>query len=115
MKNIGKITLVGDLNLSGISWPECESTCDLENKFLNTFSDVGFEQLVTGVTHREGKTLDLILNTSVNDVSNVNILNEHAVCKSDHYAIEFNINIKFKRKATPKCKIFKFKKPTGIN
>ena len=66
MKHIGKITLVGDLNLNGVSWPEGVSSSERENKFLNTFRDIGFKQLVTGATHRLGRTLDLILNNSVN-------------------------------------------------
>ena len=62
MKNIAKITLVGDLNLNGVSWPEGLTKVGIENKFLNTFDDVGFKQLVKGPTHRLGRTLDLNLN-----------------------------------------------------
>ena len=115
LKNIGKITLVGDLNLNGISWPNGLTKIGLENKFLNTFDDVGFKQLVKGPTHRLGNTLDLILNNSVNDVSNVHILNENVVCNSDHFAISFNINVKVKRKIAPKRKIFKKAKWDKLN
>ena len=69
-KNIGKITLVGDLNLRGIKWPEAVSTCELENKFLNIFNDIGFTQLVNNATHDDGRILDFILSNTVNDVSN---------------------------------------------
>ena len=109
-KNIGKITLVGDLNLSSIKWPEGVSTCALENKFLNSFNDIGFTQLVSDATHEEGRTLDLILSNTINDVANIKILNKNTVCSSDHFAIEFTLNIKVKRKKFPKRKIFNFKK-----
>ena len=43
-------------------------------------------------------------------MSNIKILNKNNVCSSDHFAIEFNLNVKVKRKKFPKRKIFNFKK-----
>ena len=98
------------MNLSKIKWSEGVSTCAFENKFLNSFNDIGFTQLVSNATHEEGRILDPILSNTINDVSNIKILNQNTVCSSDHFAIEFNLNIKVKCKKFPKRKILNFKK-----
>ena len=77
---------------------------------MDSFNDVGLNQLVNGVTHEKGRTLDLILSNSMNNSLDINILNKNSVCSSDHYAIQFNLNVKSKRKINPKRKIFNFKK-----
>ena len=103
------------MNLRGIKWPNGDSTCALENKFLNTFNDVGFKQLVNNATHEDGRTLDLILSNSLNDVSNITILNKNAVCSSDRFPMKFNLNVTVKRKKYPKRKIFNLKRLNWIN
>ena len=39
-KDIKKHILIGDLNLRGINWTTRTTTCDLEKKFIDTFSDL---------------------------------------------------------------------------
>jgi len=73
-KKFNKYILIGDFNLPNISWPEGDSNVELENKFLDTFSDLGFMQMITEPTHEAGKTLDLLLTNCPELISNINIL-----------------------------------------
>ena len=110
MKCVNKHILVGDINLNNTSWPDGTSTCGIDNKFLGMFNDLGFDQLVNGPTHEDGKTLDLVLCNSNNIITNLNILPQNYICKSDHNGITLDINLKVKRKKCPKRKIYNFKK-----
>ena len=60
-KKYSKIVLIGDLNLNKVSWPEGITTNSLQEKFLDTFNDLNFDQLIDKPTHNKGKTLDLLL------------------------------------------------------
>ena len=60
-KDISKHILIGDFNLPGIKWPSGISSSMLENKFLDTFSDLNMTQFIDKPTHELGNTLDLLL------------------------------------------------------
>ena len=61
-------------------------------------------------THYRGNTLDLLLTQSNRFVDNVTVHKDNILCKSDHYLITFDINIKCKRSKIPKRKSYNFKK-----
>ena len=52
---------IGDLNLSKTKWPSGITSCSTERCFLGLFHDLYFDQLVNELTHKDGKTLDLLL------------------------------------------------------
>ena len=112
IKNISKHVLLGDFNLNKTVWPEGVSSSKLEGKFLNTFQDIGFSQLINVPTHDEGRTLDLLLSNSPNFVSDINVLEQNQVCNSDHFAITFSIELSPKRTKSTKRRIYNYKKAT---
>ena len=61
-KKLHKHIIVGDLNLNQVSWPDGDTTCELQRNFVNLFLDKGFEQLINKPTHYLGNTLDIFYN-----------------------------------------------------
>ena len=46
MKKYSKIVLIGDLNLNKVDWSDNVTSSTLQEKFLYTFNDVNFDQLI---------------------------------------------------------------------
>ena len=61
-------------------------------------------------THKKGNILDVLLTNSENFISNIQIKSNCEICKSDHYAITFDIMLKVRRKKPIKVKRFNFKR-----
>ena len=101
--------IIGDFNLSSVSWNDNFSNIGLENKFLDLFNDLGLTQIIDKPTHEKGKVLDLLLTNVPGLVNNWNVLNKNAVCSSDHYAITFDLKTKYSSKSS-KRKLYKYKK-----
>ena len=110
MKKFSKHVLVGDLNLSGTSWPDGETNSSLERGFVDIFNDLAFDQLMDQPTHVKGRVLDLLLTNSPSLISDVSILGHNEVCSSDHFCITFNIRARVKRKKVTKRKIYNYKR-----
>ena len=115
-KKYSKHIILGDFNLSKTSWPEAESSDRIENMFIDTFNDLGLQQLISAPTHEQGRTLDIVLTSKLELIKDVTILNQHDVCHSDHFGIKFKLNFKVK-KLVIKRKMFNYKKANwdGLN
>ena len=109
-KSINRHILIGDFNLSKTSWPDGISSCSLESEFINLFDDLGLVQFINTSTHKSGNTLDLLLSSSDELVSNIEIIPKDTVCSSDHFGIKFKIKLKCKRSKSQKRKIYNLKK-----
>ena len=92
--------IIGDFNLSSVSWNDNFSNIGLENKFLDLFNDLGLTQIIDKPTHEKGKVLDLLLTNVPGLVNNWNVLGKNAVCSSDHYAITFDLKTKYSSKSS---------------
>ena len=93
-KKFSKIILIGDLNLNEISWSENSSSNEVQNDFIDTFNDLNFDQLIETSTHINGQILDVQSTSCPEFISDINTKEENEVCKSDHMAIEFSLNVK---------------------
>ena len=109
-KKYSKFLLIGDINLPTVNWKEQNSTSSLENKFINTFNDVGFEQLIHLPTHNLGNTLDLLLTTCPHLIENINIDPVPICGKSHHSTITFKFNKKLFLRKSKRRKLYNFKK-----
>ena len=69
--------MVGDFNLADTTWPDGTSTNNLETKFINTFEDLHFLQLINFPTHEGGRTLDIVLTNLLSLVNNIKVLEKH--------------------------------------
>ena len=109
-RGVREFVLVGDFNLPKIDWSDQSSRSSLEQEFLNMFAENSLLQCINVPTHRQGNTLDLLFTLSSRFVEGVTVHNEDLLCKSDHYQITFDLNLKLKRSKTVKRKCYNFKK-----
>ena len=116
-KRVKKLFIIGDLNLRNINWETNSSINNVEQLFLEEFFKLGLIQCINTPTHTKGKILDVLLTNSENLINNIQVLSNCEVCKSDHYAITFDLSLKIKRKKTIKTKRFNFKRAIweGLN
>ena len=118
-KKNNRFFLVGDLNLPNVNLNAWESgVCPhlgVEQNFVDLFGDLGLAQLVNAPTHAAGNILDLFLTNNKQHISNLSILNDGHVCKSDHFPISLNIAARVQRKKFCKKKVYNFKKANWDN
>ena len=118
-KNLKKFFMIGDFNLPGIQWENGTNfndkvTDSIKTSFVNSFAKNGLEQCINEPNNRAGNVLDLLLTTSSNSISNLKI-NDTPLCKSDHFSINFEVDLKVKRRKSIKRKCFNFKKANWDN
>ena len=105
-KNIKHHIVVGDFNLDTVNWDkeESSSNCNMHRKFINLFNNHCLTQLIKKPTRYLGNTLDLLLTNSPNMISDIHICDHNQHVKSDHFVINFNLNLKecIKRKKARK-------------
>ena len=109
-KRLKKFFLVGDFNFSSTDWVTNLSTHSIEQMFLDEFIRLGLLQCISTPTHIKNNILDIVLTNSDNYIRNNKILSDHEACKSDHYAITFEIKLSIERKKPLKTKSFNFKR-----
>ena len=106
-----KVFIVGDFNLSSVSWPMDDPPGNsIEKLFTDMFSELGLTQCVNGPTHYKGRTLDLLLTSHSQLIDNLRILDHNAIVKSDHFPITFEIKTKIKHLKGTKRKCYNFKR-----
>ena len=113
-RNVRKIFIVGDLNLSSVNWPLNDDIHDdinrIDKLFLESFSELGLHQCVVEPTHVKGKILDILLTNYSSLVTDVKVNKLESICKSDHYPVSFKVNVSTKDKKQIKRNIYNFKK-----
>ena len=117
-KKIDKHVLIGDMNLNCVSWPAGETSCELQNSFLDFLTgDLGHTQLINEPTHKAGNVLDLLFTNVPNIITNLKILDRNKACLSDHFGINFGINFNVSRRKSPKRKVYNYTKANwdGLN
>ena len=114
-KKFVKVFFIGDLNLHNTNWSTFDSSCQVEQHFLNTFSNLGMSQLITVPTHDRGNILDVLFTNSEQSIINLNVLDKNSIVKSDHFPIMFGINMNVRKKKPVKRKIFNFKRANWEN
>ena len=76
IRNQRRIFIIGDLNLSNVSWPIAEDsqvTDGVDKLFVDSFDELGLHQCITEPTHQKNNTLDLLLTNSESLISNLNV------------------------------------------
>ena len=109
-KKVKKFFLKGDFNLNKANWLLNTCTNSIEQAFLDEFVQAGLVQLINEPTHIKGNILDILLTNSEQFINDIIVSNSNGLCKSDHYSINFKINLKVNRKKTEKIKAFNYKR-----
>ncbi|MCP4457911.1 MAG: hypothetical protein GY816_07800 [Cytophagales bacterium] len=60
-RGVSGIVITGDFNIPNIDWDSYSGNDNVDQLFLDSFSNLGFEQLITSPTHIKGNILDLVL------------------------------------------------------
>ncbi|NQZ52356.1 MAG: hypothetical protein HRT95_19945, partial [Moritella sp.] len=107
---VNSIYLVGDMNLRHVNWETLTSSDSIEQSFVNTFCELGFEQTVSCSTHTKGNVLDIVLTNEPHKLLNLVVSEDRVICNSDHFAIKFDINYRAKRERPTKRTIYNFKR-----
>ena len=118
IRNPRKIFIVGDINLSKVSWPISDDYVindPTEKLFVDSFDEFGFSQCITVPTHIKGRTFDLLVTNSKQLLVNTNVHEHNQICKTDHFAITFEVKTNFKHSPVPKRKILNYKKANWSN
>ena len=110
------IVLAGDFNLPALDWTTFDEQipttagCQPENSFCDLFDDNFLQQFILGPTHNCGNKLDLLLSNCPEIITNVETSNpEQCKFPTDHYIVEFQIKLKFKRARNVKRRIYNYK------
>lgn len=118
--NHPNIIMGGDFNLGDIDWNQeipsvtNPATASQHNKFMHMLDDYSLSQHVIVPTRpASGTTLDLLLSTYPNSVSNVSTSSG----LSDHHIVNFEINLKPHRSTKPPHRVYIYKKANfdGLN
>ena len=75
-RNPPKMFILGDFNLSSVSWPITEGfqiSNATDKLFVDSFDELGLSQCITEPTHHKGNILDLVLTNSKPLISNLNV------------------------------------------
>ena len=108
-----KIFIVGDFNLSSVTWPlDNTLPCDsIEKKFTDTFCELGLTQCIDRPTHSKGRVLDLLLTSHKQLIDNLEIHDKSRhIVQSDHFPITFDVKTKLKHVKGTKRKCYNFKR-----
>ena len=98
-KRVKKLFIIGDFNLPNVNWDTNLSSSNVVELFLEEFFRLGLIRCITESTHKKGNILDVLLTNSENFISNIQIKSNCEICKSDHYAITFDIMLKVSAKS----------------
>jgi endonuclease/exonuclease/phosphatase family metal-dependent hydrolase len=106
-----KIFIVGDFNLSSVTWPISNPPGNnIDKLFTDTFDELGLSQTISTATHSKGRTLDLLLSSHSQLIDNQKIHDITPIVKSDHFAITFEIKTKIRHIKCTKRKCYNFKR-----
>ena len=76
---------------------------------MDSFSNLGLEQLINEPTHVRGNILDIVLTDKPQLVLNISVSDAVPPCKSDHFPICFNIKSKIRKRQSAKREIYNYK------
>jgi len=110
-----KYFIIGDFNLSKVSWFTMSSSSLVEQAFVDSFNQLGLKQVISNPTHLKGNLLDILLTNFDSAINNLAVKDQDSVCKSDHFPVTFDIKCNVKRKKSSKRQVYNFKRADWDN
>ena len=93
MQSAEEVILLGDFNAPDINWSTLSGSSDFSSNLCDLIFQHNYVQQVDHPTHIHGNILDLIITSSENSVSDINLsLEFNQTIKSDHYLISFKLH-----------------------
>ena len=106
--------MIGDFNLPSVKWSSHENVLvntggSYENETFREMVDDNFlQQFISGPTHIAGNKLDLLLCNSPEIIGDVSAFLPECF-PTDHYVVEIDVQLKFKRANPVKCQVFDYR------
>ena len=117
-KKLQRHVLIGDFNFSDVTWPEGQTSCDVQHKFLDfLIGDLGHTQLINHPTHKSGNILDLVFTNIPSLIKNVRVLEHNESCLADHFGITLDLDLEVKLRKMPRRRTYNYRKANwaGLN
>ena len=77
-KKIDRHLLMGDLNLNNVTWPEGETSCSVQNSFIEfLIRDLGHTQMIDKPTHCAGNILDLLFTNVPHIINDLKVMDHN--------------------------------------
>ena len=109
MQSTVEVILLGDFNAPDINRSTVSASSDFSSNLCDLIFQFNCVQQLDLSTHIHGNILDLIITTSVNTVSDINLTQEfNQVIKSDHHLISFKLCITYSTPITSKDPVYIF-------
>ena len=109
MQATEEVILLGDFNVPDINWATLSGSSDLSSKLCDLIFQHNYVQQVDHPTHIHGNILDLIITSTEDTVSGINITKEfNQAIKSDHYLISFKLQLTSLSPTTSKDPVYIF-------
>ena len=109
MQATEEVILLGDFNVPDINWATLSGSSDLSSKLCDLIFQHNYVQQVDHPTHIHGNILDLIITSSEDTVSGINITKEfNQAIKLDHYLISFKLQLTSLSPTTSKDPVYIF-------
>ena len=87
------IIVTGDFNMPAICWDDYSIPDNSDSEFMEFVLLNNYQQMVTGPTHQSGNIIDLVFANR----NSVLALSTYPVSFSDHYVINFHVNVDRKK------------------
>ncbi|CAB4028706.1 Hypothetical predicted protein [Paramuricea clavata] len=109
-----RIVMIGDFNLPSVKWSSYENVpvntggSNENEAFCEMVDDNFLQQFISGPTHIAGNKLDLLLCNSPEIIGDVSPFLPECF-PTDHYVVEIDVQLKFKRAKPVKRQVFDYK------
>ena len=104
-KKIDRHLLIGDSDLNNVFWPESETTCSVQNSFIEfLIRDIGHKQMIDKPTQCTGNKLDLLFTNVFHIINGLKVMDHNEACLSDHFGISTKIQFPIARLKGPNKK-----------
>ena len=109
MQSTEEIIVLGDFNAPDINWSTLSANSDFSSNLCDLIFQYNYVQQVNHPTHIHGNILDLIITSSADSVSDINLTQEfNQAIKSDHYLIDFKLHVTISTPTTSKDPVYIF-------
>ena len=109
MQSTEEVILLGDFNVPDINWSTLSGCSDFSSNLCDLIFQHNYVQQVAHPTQIHGNILDLIITSSEDMVSDINLTQEfNQAIKSDHYLINFKLHLTSSAPTTSKDPVYIF-------
>ena len=109
MQSAVEVILLGDFNAPDINWSTLSASSNFSSNLCGLIFQFNYVQQLNHPTHIHGNILDLIITSSADTISDINLTQEFdQVIKSDHHLISFKLHQTYSTPITSRDPVYIF-------